>query len=361
VFHIDATGKLTLIGSTVDSKHLKPHDIALAPDGRTLYVPFRPLNHVASYPLGADGVPNAPPPGQSSVVIQGGLPAGSPTSCAYFGTFSDSEDLAVANGNLYINLRTAIDVFPLEVGTGRILSVPHNRTLKSGQKICLQYNPIPGAPQMCDDKGTSVHDTCPTSRRGHMQGAGGLIVDGHSLFAGEKFGHRIQGFTLDQAGNFPDIENPPFDPTQPRLPTTKEKNRELTQRQKNQTDVTVRYVGLTELGTVAGGPAPVIFGAFFLGRIDSFQLRANGTLPKAITASTEKEPLSSPTRSAVLPAAGGRRAVLYVAGGELDRVDAYRLTNDGTLPASATPFGATDVQDGSFPNDVVLVDTATCQ
>jgi len=44
--------------------------------------------------------------------------------------------------------------------------------------------------------------------------------------------------------------------------------------------------------------------------------------------------------------------VLYVAAGEFDRVQAYRLRKSG-LP-EATPFSQTDEQTGSFPNDVAL-------
>ena len=51
---------------------------------------------------------------------------------------------------------------------------------------------------------------------------------------------------------------------------------------------------------------------------------------------------------------GGRcpHNVLYVAAGEFDRVQAYRLRKSG-LPET-TPFSQTDEQTGSFPNDVAL-------
>jgi hypothetical protein len=50
-----------------------------------------------------------------------------------------------------------------------------------------------------------------------------------------------------------------------------------------------------------------------------------------------------------------------VAGGELDRVVAFRLRSDG-VPTDATPFSRTDEQTDSFPNDVaVAMLSAACE
>ena len=55
------------------------------------------------------------------------------------------------------------------------------------------------------------------------------------------------------------------------------------------------------------------------------------------------------------------RAIDTRAGGELDRVVAFRLRSDG-VPTDATPFSRTDEQTDSFPNDVaVAMLSAPCE
>jgi len=81
---------------------------------------------------------------------------------------------------------------------------------------------------------------------------------------------------------------------------------------------------------------------------ESIELEMNFTLPSA-------NPVMTPVRLTATD-----RAV-YVAGGELDRVVAFRLESDG-MPVDAAPFSRTDQQTNSFPNDVaVAMLSAACE
>jgi hypothetical protein len=51
--------------------------------------------------------------------------------------------------------------------------------------------------------------------------------------------------------------------------------------------------------------------------------------------------------------------VLYVAGGQRNRVLAFRLREDGVL-ADTQPFSTTEDQADSFPNDVALATIPGC-
>jgi hypothetical protein len=69
--------------------------------------------------------------------------------------------------------------------------------------------------------------------------------------------------------------------------------------------------------------------------------------------------VSTPTRTVIGTTAQGK-SVLYVAAGELDRVQAFGLFAAGGVDPDESPFMETDQLDGSFPNDVVLVDISNC-
>ena len=86
---------------------------------------------------------------------------------------------------------------------------------------------------------------------------------------------------------------------------------------------------------------------FFHGRIDSYELGADGLLPKKTKKRSNADLRYTPVR--LLP----DQQVVYVATGEFDRIIAYRLTVNGVL-ADSDPFSQTDEQNGSFPNDVAI-------
>jgi len=357
VFRVGTGGALTLVGATRKSDKMKAHDIVLAEDGNTLYVPFLKQNLIAAYPLGADGAPSADP------LLQDGVTAGGPTSCAYGpkGTGGAGwEDLVVANGKLYATATNHVNVYGLDelgriVGTAEILTDTNgDGTINDKDTLtCPFWSPTPIGPEGCVEPGETRPDpTCPLSTRNRIHGALGITVDGTSLVVGERFLNRLQGFTLQSDGNFP-----PFgaDPAQP---TKKEKKAERKTRKKNRTEELVRFIGLTFVRPST--TEPVIYAAAPKGFIDAFRMRDDGTLPKRESSSTMKQVASTPTRTIVGQPTGGAKPVLYVASGEFDRVQAFRLSDQSMVGQNEGPFSETHELTGSFPNDVVLVDTANC-
>jgi hypothetical protein len=372
VFRIASTGKLTRIGATRRDKRLKANDFVLAEDGRTLYAPINNRDIIAAYPLDENGIPNADP------LIEDGVTSGGPTSCAYGRFGSGLEDMAATNGKLYAVIGNRVSVFGLDA-QGRIVGAPRvARDLdgdgdidedEQASPVCTEYSTTTTEPSACVERGEDrPDDTCALSFRRSLSAPIGLIVDGKTVVTGERFTRRLQGFALDDAFNFPKIAQPdpndpdepdPFDPT--RDSTRKERKAERKSRKKNRTDDDVRYLGLTLHRTPERS---VVFATTFDGRVDAFRLQPGDDgverLPKSPSSRTRRDVTGSPVRSTIRPATANRNAVLYLAAGELDRVEAYRLTDAGGLLLEATPFARTNVRKGSFPNDVVTVDTDAC-
>lgn len=363
VFRIHAGGRLELIGATRRNADGHAHDIKISADGRTLYAPIRKMGAIASYPLGADGVPN------DSVITQGGVPAGGPTSCVFGPVGADWEDMAIGNGLLYAAYTNRIEIFET-LATGELMgamAVPHDDnndgTIDPGETACPTYTNTPsGSIEQCIDpdirpRPTRPDPTCPFSFRGHMGGAVGLVLTGSTaaaptgtIVSSQRFTHVLLGFVLDATGNFPAYG------VDPQFPTKKEKKKERKSRKKNRTNEILRYIGLTA-ETESDG-SQVIYGAAFKGRVDAFRLQSDGTLPKDLMSSTPLNLISTPTRTTVGAAAGGR-GILYVAAGELDRIQAFRLFDGGAIDSDTSPM-ETDMENNSFPNDVVLVDISAC-
>jgi hypothetical protein len=357
VFRIHAGGRLELVGATRSNRETHAHDIEVSADGRTLYSPIRRMGAIASYPLDAEGKPN------DSVITQNGVPAGGPTSCVYGPIGADWEDIALANGKLYAAFTNRIDVFGI-TDTGQLTGaapvprdVNENGTIEADETACPTYTTTPsGTIEPCIDpdirpRPDRPDTTCPFSFRGHMAGAVGLVVEGTALVSSQRFTHLLLGFVLDATGNFPAFGADPTDPTK------KEKKQERKSRKKNRTDELIRYIGLTVLHEADG--QPIIYAAGYAGRTDAFRLGEDGTLPKQPNmSSTPKDVTSTPVRTAIGSTAGGR-PVLYVASGELDRVQAFHLFDEGRIDAGTSP-AETNEQKDSFPNDVVPVDITGC-
>jgi 6-phosphogluconolactonase (cycloisomerase 2 family) len=356
VFRIHAGARLELIGATRKSSETRAHDIELSDDGHTLYAPIRQMGALASYPLDDEGRPD------NSVITENGVPAGRPTSCVYGPVGADWEDLALANGKLYAAYTNRIEVFGI-TDTGQLTGaapVPRDLngdgTIAADETACPTYTTTPsGTIEQCIDpdvrpKPDRPSPTCPFSFRSHMAGAVGLVVDGSVVVSSQRFTHLLLGFILDPTGNFPAFG---ADPTNP---TRKEKKKERMSRKKNRTDETIRYIGLTVLNEDDG--RPIIYAAGYSGRTDAFRLNDDGTLPKTLMSSTPKDVTSTPTRTALGSTAQGR-PVLYVASGELDRVQAFHLFSGGGIDSSVSP-AETNVQRNSYPNDVVPIDITGC-
>lgn len=364
VYRIRSGGVLEPIGATRRSKAAQLHDFEIAPDGRTLYVPFRRQRTIAAYPLDEEGKPSA------DVVTENGLPAGQPTSCIYGPGGGDWEDLEIANDKLYVAFSARIHVYGIDatgnlIGAARVpRDLDEDGELEEDETVCAAYSVTPAdRTEACIDpdvkpKPERPDETCPFSFRSRLFGGVGLLVDGKSVVVGERVIHRLTGFTLDDAGNFPSIPATFGDPGRDPFddPTRQEKRAERRSRKQNRTDETIRYIGLTLLKPPDGNP--IVYGAGFSGRIDAFRLRDDGTLPKLPGGSTPKDVTSTPVRTAVGTTSGGR-PVLYVAAGERDRVQVFPLFPGGLIDPDRDPVETSELP-GSFPNDVALTDVTGC-
>lgn len=273
------------------------------------------------------------------------------------------------------------------VGSARVSKdIDQDGTVEDGETTCTDADhSITPAPSTapCVDRPNDFpenrpQESCFFSNRTRFDGIG-LKVDGTTLVASTRFSHRLQGFRLEPDGNLPLIYSGPADSEPPtddkaahkawRKQRKKDRRLERKCRRRNQTAEFIRYIGLTLLQP--SNSDPLVFATGTSGRTDAFRLQLDDTrkpndpgcdafepassprLSREPNSHTPRNVISTPTRSAV-----GTR-MLYVAGGELDRIQAFRLFEAGGIDPNQGPI-ETDELKGSFPNDVVLVDTSTC-
>ncbi len=334
-------------------KGLNPRDIALSEDGTKLYVPDVRRNKFFMFALDANGLPISR----------------EPTSCMFGPNGAGIENLLVR-----FDTPSPLLYASLTHGNGEVVTyklAADGRFIRCIDATDAEGNPVEGAvPPVCETNGQPVvfgPDGCdgesscdettnlcvggsmngvacelnsdcnsianqPISRRKKMAGPGPLILDGNRLFVSERFRRKVSVFDLNADGTFATSPNKDDEPRwkQPRASSTKSG---------------IRYNGLVKANNTILGTQ------FSDGRIDAYRLR-DGNLPNEPTQQTDKDVRSSPVRMTV------RNNVLYVGGGDVDRVQAYRLTDEG-VPRDTTPFSQSDRQKGSFPNEVVIVDVPT--
>jgi 6-phosphogluconolactonase (cycloisomerase 2 family) len=317
-FRIGRRGGLVRVGQTkpLQNPNMNPLDVAFSPDGTQLYVPQNGYDRLAAYPLDASGAP-----GDFTSCLKGPVPTG-------------FQRIAVRDGFLYVSAVShggRIAVFPIAADGS-----------------------LPAAPADCERKS---EETCPLSERRKLRVPRAFVLDGDQVYVDSLDKRRLLGFTL--AGG-------QFDPP------VQKKTGVTAILCHDATSTSTACVLCDAAGTVLKGPftyqrfasrtsvtrpyQDVIFadgsllGSQFLrGRVDAFRLRTGGVLPKQPTRSTTEDVRGSPVGLAL------RGRVLYVAGGELDRVQAF-LLNDNGLPAP-TPFSETDEDKNSFPNALAVADT----
>jgi 6-phosphogluconolactonase (cycloisomerase 2 family) len=352
-FPIGGAGVLKQPSATKPGTGLDPRDLALAPDGRTLYATHH--GYISAYELEADG--SLPP---------------QPTSCVQGAPGANYLDLQAANGLLYASADDA---------PGRI--------------EVYRLGPDGSLPQT--DCGPTIRKNgpqppiFPDSERTRLQKPKGLVVAGDTIYVEERALRRLVAFRLQPDGTFCDRKrdrtgatDPPqkdvedctgFDQLAKSKKCAEVQDRIETDRQAgtsvvkhpirhqqcaaSKTETVLQYEGL-----VLHPNGQALIGAqFFKGRVDSYRLRPDARLPaspavklpRKPTALSTQDPRMTPVR---LTVAGN---TVYVATGELDRVVAYRLTAAGVL-ADKDPFSRTDEQKDSFPNDVaVAMLSAACE
>lgn len=313
-YAIGPAGGLKRLNKTRTIDKMAPHDLAVSEDGTTLYVPRRGQSQIVAYKIGPDGFifpnPGTGPGGEDDY-----------DSCVGVRTKGQGsrgvqlwESLAVANQRLYVslaNVGTGIRIYPL---------------LSDGS-----------FPSQAD--GTTKETECRANQDGLLKaderrklgGPHTFVLANDSLYVQRGGKRRVVRFPLytdgDKKGLF--IHDPADDKVI--KPTS--------------------HTGGTRLFDDLIVHKSAILGSVFArGRIDSFLLGTDGSLPKKPKKLTSENLVETPHR---IRASGN---TLYVPGGDLDRIRAYRLQDDGLI-ASPEPFSETTTIKGSFPNDVIVTTT----
>ena len=322
-FAISAHGGLRSLGGTRPVTNLDPQDLALNPDGKTLYVTHQ--GFLEAFALNADG----------------SLPD-SFTSCVQGERTNTFLDAQATSGLLYVSA----DDIP-----GRI--------------AIYRLNPDGSLPQTgCRLNNTDASKVkTPDSERKRLQRPKAFLVVGDFVYVEERALRRLTAFRLQPDGTFCDrgkdangnVVAESCGDIAYFLPTPACARRQAKkQRQQCAASTTGRILQYEGLVLHPGGDT-LLGTEFFKGRVDAYRLKPEPRLagaprvrlPKGPTRFSEANPVMTPVRLTAT-----ERAV-YVAGGELDRVIAFRLRSDGVL-ADATPFSRTDEQTDSFPNDVAV-------
>jgi 6-phosphogluconolactonase (cycloisomerase 2 family) len=329
-FRIGAHGELLPHGHTDAVDHLEPKDLALNPDGKTLYVTHQ--GFLEAFALDAEG--RLPPKF---------------TSCVQGENINDFLDAQVANGLLYVS---ADDT------SGRIAIYRLNADGSLPQTGC-------GRPTKKDRPEFKTWD----SVRKRLQRPKAFVVAGGFIYVEERPLHRITAFRLQPDGTFCDrykdengnvVAESCGDPAY-FLPAEQCARRQAKkQRQQcaaSKTADVLQYEDLVLHGETLLGAQ------YFKGRVDAYRLQPEKRLPDAPRIRLPKQPtFVSETNPAMTPVRlTATDKAVYVAGGELDRVVAFHLNSHG-VPVDTTPFSRTDEQTDSFPNDVaVAMLSAACQ
>jgi len=303
-FQIGSHGGLQLVGNTEvltkkeTGNNMEAVDLTTSPDGTLLYVAERGPDQVVAYPI---------PLGSDTKL----------TSCIQGESSADFLALAVHAGMLYV------------AGAGQIRGI--------NVFVLNADGSLPAPPENCL-RSTSTQKrsapTVPLSCRKRLERPRGLVIDEASniLYAEDKVQSRVFAFKLQPDGTFSPA---PLNCTQ-----SSQKKKEQ-QPPLNKTNVVAAYQSLLLSRST-------LFGIQFdHGRIDAYHVNSDGRLSQ------------QPTREAadvrMTPVRGTINGnVLYLGGGELDRVRAFQLRDSDGMLAGSDSFSQTDEQAGSFPNDVAL-------
>jgi len=232
----------------------------------------------------------------------------------------------------------------------------------------------------------------PYSKRRKLNGAAPLVLSDGRAYVSERFRRAISGFSFcpdatprippKKCASNPNAKGCPCDPPADIIPNgvcpaggfnldprwtapDNKGNQDCTLRFRQprlakhggRNEFNVAYVGMT----IAGGiDTSTLLGSQFLaGRIDGYRLRDGGLIPPQPTGRTAGNVATSPVRLFVYQppdvSPEDSAGVLYVAAGEIDRVQAYRLYPNG-LPRDRKPFAETTGLRNTFPNDVTIVE-----
>ncbi len=336
-FRIGEHGVLHSLGDTVpvNHPHLDPRDLALSPDGKTLYVTHQ--GFLEAFALNADG----------------SLPKRF-TSCVQAANASTFLDAQATAGLLYVSA----DDIPGRIAIYR---------LNADGSL-----PDMGCTSNASKKTRPAFRQWDSARR-RLQKPKAFVVVGDMIYVEERALRRITAFRLQPDGTFCDAKHKDAagNPVAPEscgdltyfLPTKRcERRQEKKQRQQCPSSQTASVLQYESMILAPSGDT-LLGTQYFKGRLDAYRLRTDSRLPgdppvklpEQPTFMSDKNPVMTPVRLTATTKA------VYVAGGELDRVVAFHLNANG-VPDGQGPFSRTDEQTNSFPNDVgVAVLSGSCE
>ena len=333
-FSIGARGRLSRVGSTDPrtNPNMNPLDVAVSADGTMLYVPLNGQDVIGAYRLDATGAPEK----TFSTCVKG-TPG------------QQVQRLIVVAPYLYAvsySLTGRISVFP----------VNPDGTLSNPPDLCKSGN-----------SHTTSPTTCPVSDRRRLDRPRGAALIGNQFYVASILKHRLFVFPLTnglfdppivhKTGEVTDMAAVCADDDTHTVETEARRRRYDWEKPTSKTNdyqpyqemIVANGAETCRSGGCTPGSQTVAYGAQFPnGRIDAFQLTADGNLPRRITQSTKQDLRGTPVGLLV------RDSVLYVADGENDRVQAFLLDRKG-MPAT-TPFSDTNVQKGTFPNALASIE-----
>jgi hypothetical protein len=355
--------RLAGLGRREGFGQLNPQDLALSPDGHTLYVTDSGAERIEAYrlvPTLADGAP-------CTIGTDEGCrrrPEEDPSSCVRALPSTRYNGLLVlGEGNL---LYASFDG-----RGGRPDGVEVHRINPDGSLLTPASTCFEEAPEGADTLTYVAQVTTPwVSRRVKLfrpRPMSLVTIDGsENLYVVQQSESRIRAFAMvghlfSPPNPYPDVSNIPPPPSEG---GTKEDQRarerfrrDLFGQRKYKKGEQAQALKPKSngrgyrFGTVVVGPeGATLFGAqFFSGRVDAYPLDSGG-LKRSRPRSTEGDPKASPVGLVKHP----DLPVLYVAGGFLDRVVAFRLDGATGMLRDTEPFSRTDEMTDSFPNDVAV-------
>lgn len=292
---------------------MDPFDAAVSADGTMLYVIQNGQDRIAAFPLAADGTP-----------------AEDFTSCVQGASSARFQRLHVVGSLLYATSAAEgghVAVYPL--------------TPDASGRLQLQLTPGD-----CHLGKSESPPTCPLSAQRKLPRARSFVVDGDHLYVESLIDRRLFAFVLTGGLFELPVRKKTGESVSPCLRDAAGNTVKGPFRWQKPSSKTQAFSPYQDV-VLDGG---TLFGSQFLrGRVDAYHLTPGGELPRASTRSTKEDVRGSPVGLAA------RGNVLYVAGGELDRVQAFRLGRGTSLP-DATPFSQTDEQKNSFPNALAVAE-----
>ncbi len=320
-FAIQDNGQLIKIGA-VERKKMNSVSIEISPNKQILYIDEVNDGRIIAQPLDAHGAPT-----------------GDFTSCVQLPINSGRHNLLVRGVLLYVASFAQVSIFGIDVG-GNLFGVDADGI------------PVAGSPSLCvpPEPNQDRYNTTPISIRKGFNGTRNLVIApntaatdtvpaGADILYVDSFGYkRIVAFALKDGL---------FDPPNPTT-TVNKKNKQVTKQQPFfSRTAEIRQYQEVLLAQIEGNLS-LIGTNFFRGRVDSFSVKADGTLPKQPTQTSEENLRATNVFGAV----DNENKVVYAAAPGLDRVQAFRLNDRGLV--GQLPFSETSPIAASFSNAVAI-------